>query len=195
MDAQTKLLAPLTFNQGNLAQIGNDSGSTGFAIGIIFLNALISGALAAFGDGGAQLGFLLNTLGVASTAVAAVFIFMFVFQLLFLIFISWGIKVAVGLFGGKASTMEVLRMIGFATIWSIIGTVIVFILPSLGIINTICSILFIVAVAIGLGASAQISPIVAFIACIVGLIISVIVLFIFALVLALALSGVINSLA
>ena len=174
MDTGTKLLAPITFNRGNLAKIGNDNSSTTLAIVLILINAVLGGILEA--QNGGQIGSLVEQAGVSGVATGlGGFIIGFGFYLLFLLFACWGINVAASWFGGKVDTMEVLRMLGFTSIWLLIGTVVTFVVPSLGFIFNLA---FLVAMVLGLGASAEINPIMAFLALIVGAIICFIVVFI-----------------
>lgn len=173
MDTGTKLLAPLTFNRGNLAKIGNDNSSTPLAVIIILVNAVLGGILQS--QKGGQLGSALEQAGVKGvTTGTAGFIIGFGFYVIYLLFVCWGINVAASWFGGKVDTTEVLRMLGITSIWLLVGLAVSFVLPN---IAPIFNLAFLIALVLGLGASAEINPLMAFLAIILGAIICFIVVF------------------
>lgn len=181
-----KLLAPLTFNKDNLTEIGNDSSNTTLALIIILVNSALAGVVSLVtGAGGLGLD---QVLGDDSINDVGLFLVSFLFGLLILLFFSWVLKSMLGLFGGKATTGEALRMIAFASLWDIVGTLLSLI-PGVAGFAIIFTILFLVALAIGVSGSAGISLVSAIIAIILAYIVAVLLIVIIFLILFLLFLG------
>jgi hypothetical protein len=126
-----RIIGTITFNRKQLKGIAEKSDATGQAWFIIFLGTIIVAVLQALayeatgdsqylGTSGAILSTLLSS---GSPTLISILVVTFLFQVLWILFIAFVLSIVGKAFGGKFSTMEVVRIMGFASVLSIFSSI------------------------------------------------------------------------
>ena len=128
-----RIIGIMFFNRKQTKNIAEKDDATGQAWFIIFVGSIIGGILSALAyqatNDPQYLGFMgsviidsLNT--GSSTSLIALTVINFLYQALFILFLAFVLSFVGKIFGGKYSTMEVVRIIGFASIIGVLSTVV-----------------------------------------------------------------------
>lgn len=131
MTFQNVVKSGLTFNKEELANVANNEDDTMPAMIMILINAVLAGVIAMISGTGS----FFAGLGGSEFEGVGILVIEMVVSLFTTLVLGAVLSMMIKAFGGQSGTMQVVRIVGATAIWSILGTALSFVSPSLSILS------------------------------------------------------------